>query len=105
MSHPISQMCACRIRRIVCPDDSVLFRKPRNLGAPQGEKRPNDFSLGEKCGKASWSGVAKNSNEDGLDLIIECVCGRNETTELFGFVAQKRPAREAPIVFGSRGRV
>ncbi len=105
MSHPVSQMCAGCIRRIVCPDDSVLFRKPCNLCALQAEKRPNDFGLREKCGKPSWSSVAENSNEDGLDLIVECVSRCNETAELFSCVTQKRPASEAPLVLGGRGRI
>src|SRR6266513_753661 len=105
MPNPVSQMCASRIRRIVSPDDSILFGKPCNLCAPQGEKRPNDLSLGEKCSKASRACIAKNSNEDGLDLIVECVCRCNDAAKLFSLVAQKRPTRDAPLVLGSRGRI
>jgi hypothetical protein len=82
-----------------------LFREPRDLAASQAEKRPNDFGLREKSGEASWSGIAKNSDEDSFDLIVECVRRCDNSAKPFSLVAQKRPARETPFMLGGRRRL
>jgi hypothetical protein len=74
--------------------------KSLDIPASQREKWPYDFSFGVKGSESARTGVAENSHEHCLDLVVQGVSGGNRSPEQCGLLAQERPACDAPLMLG-----